>query len=100
MYSFQLRTFIAAIKTTCNSLLKVKTNFLPGSNFTKHLSPLFVLKVVILILRYFFQVSKVGQDLLLKIVSVKLLVIVIIAFKRYPSTYCLVQGRCFICGDF
>jgi len=26
--------------------------------------------------------------------SVKLLVIVIIVFKRYPSTYCCMQGRC------
>jgi len=34
------------------------------------------------------------------IVSVKLLVIVIIDFKRYPSTYCLTQGRCFICSNF
>jgi len=31
---------------------------------------------------------------------VKLLVIVIIDFKRYPSTYCLMQGRCFICNNF
>jgi len=33
-------------------------------------------------------------------VSVKLLIIVIIVFKRYPSTYCLMQGSCFICSDF
>jgi len=26
--------------------------------------------------------------------SVKLLVIVIIDFKQYPSTYCLMQGSC------
>jgi len=32
-----------------------------------------------------------------KIVSVELLVIVIIVIKRYPSTYCLMQGSCFIC---
>jgi len=32
--------------------------------------------------------------------SVKLFVIVIVVFKRYPSTYCLMQGRCFICSDF
>jgi len=31
---------------------------------------------------------------------VKLLVLVIIVFKRYPSTYCLMQGSCFICRDF
>ena len=35
-----------------------------------------------------------------KIVSVRLLVIVIIYFKRYPSTYSLMQGRCFICNKF
>jgi len=28
------------------------------------------------------------------------LVIAIIVFKRYPSTYCLMQGRCFICSNF
>jgi len=33
-----------------------------------------------------------------KIMSVKLLVIVIIDFKHYPSTYCLMQGSCFICS--
>jgi len=32
--------------------------------------------------------------------SVKLLVIVIIDFKHYPSTYCLMQGSCAICSDF
>jgi len=32
-------------------------------------------------------------------VSVKLLVIVIIVFKRCPSTICLMQGICFICID-
>ena len=31
--------------------------------------------------------------------SVKVLLIVIIVFKRYPSTYCLMQGRCFYCSD-
>jgi len=31
--------------------------------------------------------------------SVKLLFIVIIDFKCYPSTYCLMQGRCFICSN-
>ena len=30
-----------------------------------------------------------------KIMSFKLLAIVIIDFKRYPSTYCLMQGRSF-----
>jgi len=32
--------------------------------------------------------------------SVKLLIIVIIVFSHYPSTYCLMQGRCFICNNF
>jgi len=32
--------------------------------------------------------------------SVKLLVIVIIVPKHYPSTYCLMQGSCFICSNF
>ena len=31
---------------------------------------------------------------------VKLLVTVIIVFKCYPSTYCLMQGSYFICSDF
>jgi len=30
----------------------------------------------------------------------KLLVINMIDCKRYPSTYCLMQGRCFICSNF
>jgi len=34
------------------------------------------------------------------IVSVNLLFIVIIYFKRYLSIYCLMQGSCFICSDF
>ena len=32
--------------------------------------------------------------------SVKLLVIVIIDFKRYPSSYCLMQGKCFVCRKY
>jgi len=35
-----------------------------------------------------------------EIVSVKLLVTVNIYLKRYPSTYCLIQCRCFICSNF
>jgi len=31
---------------------------------------------------------------------VKLLVIFITDFKCYPSTYCLMQGSCFICSNF
>ena len=30
----------------------------------------------------------------------QLLVIVIIVFKHYPSTYCLMQVRCLICSNF
>jgi len=30
----------------------------------------------------------------------KLLAIVIIVFKSYPSTYLLMHGSCFICSDF
>jgi len=30
----------------------------------------------------------------------KLLVTIITVFKRYPCTYCLMQGSCFICSDF
>jgi len=33
-------------------------------------------------------------------VSVKLFVIGIIDFQRYPSRYCLMQGRYFICSNF
>ena len=33
-----------------------------------------------------------------KNVSVKLLAIVIIVFKRYPSTHCSMQGSCVICS--
>jgi len=32
--------------------------------------------------------------------SVKLLVIDIIDFNRYPRAKCLMQGRCFICSNF
>ena len=35
----------------------------------------------------------------LKIISVKLLVIVIIVFECYPCTSCLMHGSCFICSD-
>ena len=35
-------------------------------------------------------------EIVIAIMSVKLLVIVFIVFKRYPSTYCLMQDRCFI----
>jgi len=32
--------------------------------------------------------------------SVKLLVIVIIVFKHFPSTFCLMQGSCFSCSNY
>jgi len=38
-------------------------------------------------------------DIVIENHSVKLLVIVIIDFKSYPSTYCLMQGSCFICSN-
>jgi len=28
------------------------------------------------------------------------LLFIFIVFKRYPSTYCLMQGSCFICSNF
>ena len=46
------------------------------------------------------DISNDKAELYEKIVSVKLLVIVIIYFKRYPSTYCLMQGRCFILATY
>ena len=39
-------------------------------------------------------------NFMLKSMSVKLLVTVIIVFKRYPSTHCLMQGRCFFVATF
>ena len=35
-----------------------------------------------------------------KFMSIKLLVIVIIDFKHYLSTHCLIQDICFICSNF
>jgi len=32
--------------------------------------------------------------------SIKMLVIVSIVLKRYHSTYCLIQGSCFVCSNF
>jgi len=32
--------------------------------------------------------------------EVNILVLVIIVFKCYPNTYCLMQRSCFICSDF
>jgi len=49
---------------------------------------------------YKANISNDKAELYEKIVSVKLLVIVIKVFKRYPSTYCIMQGSCFICCDF
>jgi len=46
------------------------------------------------------NISNDTAELYEKIVSVKLLVIVIIVFKSYPSTYCLIRGRCVICSNF
>jgi len=43
--------------------------------------------------------NKFMSNFMLQIISVKLLVIVIIVFKHYPSTHCLMQGSCFICSN-
>jgi len=32
--------------------------------------------------------------------SVKLLDIVVIAFRYYPNIYCLLQDSCFVCSSF
>jgi len=44
---------------------------------------------------YEVNTSNDKAELYEKIVSVKLLIIVIIDFKSYHITYCLMQGRCF-----
>ena len=49
--------------------------------------------------QYKVNISNDKAELYEKSVSVKLLVIVIVVFKRYPSTYCLMQGSCVICGN-
>jgi len=49
---------------------------------------------------YEIYISNDKAKLYEKLMSVVLLVIVIIDFKRYPSTDCLMQGRCFICSEF
>jgi len=49
---------------------------------------------------YKINVSNDKAELCEEIVSIKLLVIVIIVFKHYSSTYCLMQGSCFIWRDF
>ena len=49
--------------------------------------------------QYKVNISNDKPELYEKSVSVKLLVIVIVVFKRYPSTYCLMQGSCFICSN-
>jgi len=48
---------------------------------------------------YKVNISNDKAELYEKIVYVKLLVIVIIVFKRYPRTCCLMHGRCFICTN-
>jgi len=49
---------------------------------------------------YEVNISNDKAELYEKILSVKLFVIVIIDFKRYPSTNGSMQGGCFICSDF
>ena len=46
------------------------------------------------------NISNDKAELYEEILSVKVLVIVVIDFKRYPSTYCLMQGRFFDCSNF
>ena len=48
---------------------------------------------------YEVNISNDKAELYEKIVSVKVLAIVIIDFKSCTSTYCLMQGRCFICSN-
>jgi len=45
--------------------------------------------------QYEVNISNDKAELYEKIVSVKVLVIVIIDFKSNTSTYCLMHGRCF-----
>jgi len=45
---------------------------------------------------YEVNISSDKAELYEKIVSIKLLVIVIKDDKRYPSIFCFMQGRCFI----
>ena len=49
---------------------------------------------------YEVNISNDEVELYGKIVFIKLLVIVIIDYKRYPSIYCLMQYRCFICSKY
>jgi len=46
------------------------------------------------------SISNDSVELYEKIMSVKLLLIVIIVSKRYRSRYSLMQGSCFICNNF
>jgi len=56
------------------------------------------LKVVILIYtsRYKANMSNDKAELFEKTLSVKLLVIIIIAYQRYPSTYCVMPASFFL----
>jgi len=49
---------------------------------------------------YDVNISNDKAELCEEIMSVKLFVIVIIDFKRYLSTYCLMQGSCLVCSNF
>jgi len=51
-------------------------------------------------IHYEVDISNDKAELYEKLVPVKLLVIVVIYFKRYQSAYCLIQGNCFICSNF
>jgi len=49
---------------------------------------------------YDVNISNDKAELYEEIMSVKLFVIVIIDFKRYLSTCCLMQGSCLVCSNF
>jgi len=50
----------------------------------------------IVITKSIYMYKMIKAKLYTKIMSVRLLIIVIIDFKCFPSTYCLMQGRNFI----
>jgi len=52
-------------------------------------------KLYVVITNSIYQMIRLYE----KRMSVELWVIVIIVFKHYPSTYCIMQGSCFICSN-
>ena len=49
---------------------------------------------------YEVNISNDKAEVYEKIMSAKLLVILILVFKHYPSIYCLTQCRCAICSNY